>query len=122
LIFIALASAALIATTSAIKLAQVPATSSLVSVMATGPSMKLDEVFEALDRNGDGFLTLKEIYTTVGEFAKEHNIKLPKGWKKEVAHIFKQVDANGDKKVSVDEIKAAIFHAVDQNDDGEWDL
>jgi len=81
--FIALASAALIATSSAIKLSQVPAQTQLVSVMATMP-LKLDELFEALDTNKDGSLSLKEIITTVTAYAKEQNMKLPKGWKKEV--------------------------------------
>tara|TARA_B100000780_G_scaffold226298_1_gene165490 strand:+ start:264 stop:530 length:267 start_codon:yes stop_codon:yes gene_type:complete len=86
--FIALASAALIATSSAITLSQVPAQTQLVSVTAAMP-MKLDELFEALDTNGDGSLTLKEIYTTVSAYAKEHKMKMPKGWKKQVKQIFK---------------------------------
>merc|ERR1712086_308130 len=96
--FIALASAALIATSSAINLSQVPAQTQLVSVMATKLPLKLDELFEALDTNKDGSLTLKEIITTVS------------------------ADANGDKKVTMDEIKAAIWHAVDSDKDGEWSL
>merc|ERR1712166_1551283 len=56
--FFALASAALIATSSAIRLDQAPASAQLVTVMATMPSLKLDEVFKALDGNGDGSLTL----------------------------------------------------------------
>merc|ERR1712194_768078 len=102
--FIALASAALIATSSAINLSQVPAQTQLVSVMATKLPLKLDELFEALDTNKDGSLTLKEIITTVSAYAKEENMKLGKGWKKEVKHIFKKVDA------------------VDSDKDGEWNL
>merc|ERR1712086_603634 len=120
--FIALASAALIATSSAINLSQVPAQTQLVSLMATKLPLKLDELFEALDTNKDGSLTLKEIITTVSAYAKEENMKLGKGWKKEVRKIFKKVDANGDKKVTMDEIKAAIWHAVDSDKDGEWSL
>jgi Ca2+-binding EF-hand superfamily protein len=54
--------------------------------------------------------------------AKEQGIKLPRGWKKQVRHIFQSVDTNGDKKVSKEELLSAIFQAVDSNDDGEWSL
>merc|ERR1711935_468926 len=49
-------------------------------------------------------------------------MNLGKGWKKEVKHIFKKVDTWGDKKVTMDEIKAAIWHAVDSDNDNEWSL
>ena len=40
--------------------------------------------------------------------ATELNVELVKDWKKKVAWAFKMVDANGDKKVTPKELKAAI--------------
>ena len=124
--FAALATAFLTYTT-AIKLEQVPQEQTLIQAFAEeegdfGFPMKLDELFKAVDANGDGALTMKEICGAIRKFAKEHDIKLPKGWRKEVHGVFKHVDENHDGKVTMTEIKAAIFDAVDGNNDGEWSL
>merc|ERR1712167_272383 len=84
--FAALATAFLTYTT-AIKLEQVPQEQTLVQAFAQeegdfGFPMKLDELFKAVDANGDGALTMKEICGAIRKFAKEHDIKLPKGWRK----------------------------------------
>jgi len=82
----------------------------------------LAEIFEAVDANGDGSLTIKEVFKAIKAYAKEHGIELPKGWRKEVKAIFKHVDADKNGKVTLDEIHAAIFDAIDSNNDGEWSL
>merc|ERR1711865_974227 len=92
------------------------------AVMATMPSLKLDEVFKALDGNGDGSLTLPEIYTAVTKYAKAHGVELPEGWKTQVAGMFKGIDENADGKITMGEVKAAIFNAVDADNDGQWSL
>jgi len=79
--FFALASAALIATTSAVHLNQVPSQGQLVSMMAS-QGMDMEAIFDKIDQNGDGFLQLKEVMDAVRYVAKEQGIKLPKGWKK----------------------------------------
>merc|ERR1712159_683794 len=81
----------------------------------------LEEIWDAVDANGDGALSKKEIFKAVRGYAKEHDEKLPKGWKKEVGKLFKHVDANKDGKITPEEAKAAVFEAVDGGEkDGEW--
>jgi Ca2+-binding EF-hand superfamily protein len=118
--FIALIASAFVATTNA-WWTDAPQQMNLIQAYSM-EDFKLDEVFAAMDANGDGALTLKEVFSAIKAYAKEHDIALPAGWKKEVAGVFKHLDANGDKKVTMDEIKAAIFDAVDSNNDGEWSL
>ena len=113
--FFALAASALIATSGAIRLTQVPAQAQLVSAMATMP-MKLDDMFAALDTNKDGVITIHEVIGTIKAYAKAHDFELPKGWKKEVKQMFKSIDADKNGKVTMDEVKAAVFNAVDQED------
>ena len=121
--FFNIAVAALFATTQAVNINQVPEEANLVATMveAEGP-MKLDEMFAAVDTNNDGALTMKEIRKAIRAYAKEHGIKLPKGWRKEVHQIFKHVDANKDGKITMKEIRSAIWDAVDGNNDGFWSL
>merc|ERR1711981_585000 len=111
--FFTVATAALLATCEAVKISQVqvPEESSLVSVMATttaAHAWDLQEVFEAVDANGDGSLTMKEIATAIKAYAKEHGYTLPEGWRKHVKAIFDHVDADKNGKVTMDEIHAAI--------------
>jgi Ca2+-binding EF-hand superfamily protein len=84
--------------------------------------MPLDQMFKDIDTNGDKKLSLDEVYEAIEGFAHDHDMKLPEGWKQEVEHVFNKVDASKDGFVTMDEIKGAIFNAVDENDDGEWSL
>ena len=56
----------------------------------------------------DGYVTLKEVYGIIEKLAKEHDVKLPKGWKGYVKKIFEYVDANDDGKVTGPEVEAAM--------------
>ena len=121
--FFSLAVAAFVGTSSAIKLTQEPEQNNLVAMeLVAENNWDLAEVFEAVDANGDGSLTMKEVCSAIKKFAKEHGWELPKGWRKHVKAIFDHVDADSNGKVTLDEIHAAIFDAVDSNNDGEWSL
>jgi len=121
---IALAVAALVSTSSAVYLTKdEPAESNLLATeIAAEHNWDLAEIFEAVDANGDGALTMKEVCTAIKAYAKEHGWKLPKGWRKHVKAIFNHVDADKNGKVTLDEIHAAIFDAVDTDNDGHWSL
>ena len=56
----------------------------------------------------DGSVTLKEVYGIIEKLAKEHDVKLPKGWKDYVKKIFEYVDANDDGKVTGPEVEEAM--------------
>lgn len=65
---------------------------------------------------------MKEICSAIKGWAKENGVELPKGWRKEVKKIFDHVDADKSGDVTLDEIHAAIWKAVDGNNDGYWSL
>jgi Ca2+-binding EF-hand superfamily protein len=115
-----LAIAALVASASATWWTVVP-TNSLVG-LGVETQMPLDEMFKEIDSNGDGALTIEEVNKAIEDFAAAHDYKLPEGWKAQVKAVYDHVDADNNGKVTMDEIKAAIFHAVDTNDDGKWSL
>ncbi len=127
--FFALAIAAFVSTTEAVKLHQAPALfqlhgkQQLMQLAAKKhEDMTFSEMFKAIDTDNSGTLSLKEIFTAIKHYAGEHNIELPKGWRKYVTKMFNDVDANGDGEVTKEEIGAAIWNKVDSNNDGEWDL
>ena len=121
--FFSLAVAAFVGTSSAIKLTQEPEQNSLIGVeLVAENNWDLAEVFEAVDTDKSGDLTMKEVCKAIKAYAKEHGWKLPKGWRKHVKAIFDHVDADSNGKVTLDEIHAAIFDAVDSNNDGQWSL
>merc|ERR1719230_606038 len=108
-----LAVAALLSTSAAVRLTQ-------MAQAETEAEFKLDELFDAMDQNGDGAITKEEGHKAITEYAAEHKIELPEGWEKEAEALFDHVDANDDGKVTMDEVHAAIWDAVDTNDDGQW--
>jgi len=107
--------AALVATTSA-NWFRMPVNQQQVQV-----TMPLDEMFKAVDANGDGALTMKEIMHVINKYCTKENHCDPPS-RKEVKEIFDHVDENGDGKITMAEIESAIFDAVDTNDDGAWSL
>jgi len=108
--------AALVASTSAISLRSMPFQQQQVQV-----TMPLDEMFKAIDTNGDGALTMDEIMTALDKYCHaENGCHAPS--RAEVQQVFDHVDTNKDGKATVAEIETAIFEAVDTNDDGAWSL
>merc|ERR1711998_489395 len=65
-------------------------------------------IWEAVDANDDGQWSLKEVLGALKALAKEFDVKLKKGWRKEVAEAFKHVDADKSGYVSAEELEAAI--------------
>merc|ERR550514_1888116 len=65
-------------------------------------------VWEAVDTNGDGFWSLDEVENAIEYLAKKHGVELVDNWRDMVAHVFHEVDANDDGKVSKKELEAAI--------------
>ena len=121
--FFSLAVAAFVGTSSAITLTQEPEMNNMLATeVASEHNWDLAEIFEAVDADGSGDLTMKEVCKAIKHYAKEHGFKLPKGWRKHVKAIFNHVDADKNGKVTLDEIHAAIFNAIDSNNDGEWSL
>lgn len=117
-----LAIAALVASTNAVGSWWIAAPTNSLVGLAVETEMPLDEMFKEMDTNGNGALSLKEVTTAIESLAKAHDHKLPEGWKAGVEEVFNQVDTDKSGEVSPDEIKAAIFNAVDKNDDGKWSL
>jgi|TARA_B110000977_G_C10976362_1_gene454369 Ca2+-binding EF-hand superfamily protein len=117
-----LAIAALVASTSAVGTwwTNTPQTSLVALKVSEG--MNLEKILKEIDTDNSGDLDLKEVNAAIAAFAKEEGFELPAGWKKESEAIFNHVDANGNGKVTLDEIKAAIFNAVDADKDGKWSL
>merc|ERR1711998_208094 len=126
--FYTLATAALCATTQALGVEnnfwiESPAQSNLLmSKIAAEHIFDLEEMMEAVDTNGDGAVSWKEVKQAIAHYAREHGYKMTKADWKEVHKVFKHLDANGDKKVTIDEVKTAIWQAVDGNNDGVWSL
>lgn len=123
--YASLAVAALVATTQAVQTnfwIQPAQSGLLMNQVAAAHAFDLEEMFEAVDQNGDGVVTWKEAAAAIKHAAKEHGFKMTKADWKTARNIFKHIDSNGDKKITVDEVKAAIWHAVDGNNDGQWSL
>merc|ERR1712072_501922 len=76
-----------------------------------------EKIFKEIDTNNDGKLSIKEVFKAIRKLAKEHDFKLPKGWRKHVRKIFNFVDANGDGFVTMKELKEAAEKMKDHHDE-----
>jgi Ca2+-binding EF-hand superfamily protein len=65
-------------------------------------------IFEAVDANDDGLISLDELLGAIKAIAKFSKNKLVKGWKGMVKNAVKGVDTDGDGKASPAELWAAI--------------
>jgi Ca2+-binding EF-hand superfamily protein len=73
-------------------------------------------VFQAIDGNDDGVISLDEMKGAVKYIAKVSDNKLIADWEAKVEAAFKYVDSNGDGEVSSKEAwKALKKHGLDMN-------
>merc|ERR1711881_381089 len=75
----------------------------LAAMIKKGPSV--EDVFNHIDANGDGVLTLEEVIKAIQEYCDAHGEDLPDGWEDHVKKIFDHVDKNGNGEVDMDEFK-----------------
>jgi len=72
-------------------------------------------VFDALveEAHTDDGITADELIAMTEKWAKDHGVKLPKGWKKEARKVHKKADTDGNGSVGPVELVGAIFGAFD---------
>lgn len=110
--------AALIATTTAVRLQETSQVDILAEAEKHVPSP--EEVWEHFDKNGDDRWDLKETLAAVKGAAKYFGHKLPKGWKAHVKQVFKHIDTDNSGDICPKEMMTFMFDMIDSNDDGEW--
>ena len=79
-------------------------------------SPRVEKAFQKADANGDGSVSLEELIgvrvdglkTRTEKSGKEVTPEMLKGMKKRSSELFAEADANGDKKLSIEEFEATL--------------
>jgi Ca2+-binding EF-hand superfamily protein len=111
--------AALVATTSAVRL--IPkqnSISSLVQVEKHIPDP--EEVWKHFDKDNSGTWDLQEAQDAFKGAMEYYGHGLPDGWKAAVKKHFNEIDEDGSGDVCPKEMLTFMFDGIDSNDDGFW--
>ena len=98
--------AALLATTTAVKISSLNAAQAATTTQGGPPTW--EEVLEELDEDGSGTVSWPELLNFLKQIAKEHDYKLTKDDIEQVHEMFKMVDADGSGDVDKAEFEAAV--------------
>jgi Ca2+-binding EF-hand superfamily protein len=115
--------AALLATTSAIRIQQASAEPTLFEAIELDKKIPSpEEIWKKFDKDGSNSWDLKETMAAFKATMKYFKHKLPKDWKKMVKAEFKNIDIDNSGAIDPKEMMTYMFKMVDENDDGAWDL